>query len=238
MDLPANLALPTSLGPVPVAGRLSGDAARPLVFAIGGFMPRPDALAWMAHDLPDLDVLTVNLPGMLSPRLEPSGVEPAARAFGEVLQRLAPGRRIVHVGLSTGALVALHMRPRSLVLVEPFFRPLDLWALVELYGILIPPTDAPLRQLADDYLGLYSGGRDYTELLEAAPAATTVLVGGVPLEPRREVTGLPSLTSEPERAAWRARGAALRICQGVGHNLPDKAREALAAAIREHAAAV
>ena len=238
MDLPANLALPTSLGRVPVAGRLSGDAARPLVFAIAGFMPRPDALAWMPGELPDLDVLTVNLPGMHSPRLEPNGIAPAARAFGEVLQRLAPGRRVVHVGVSTGALVALHMQPQSLVLVEPFFRPTEVWALVEIYDLLIPADDVALRRLADEYLGLYSGGADHGRLLDAAPAATTVLVGGVPLEPRRPIMGLPSLTSQAERAAWVARGARLEVCEGVGHNLPDNAPAAVAAAIRDRAAAL
>jgi pimeloyl-ACP methyl ester carboxylesterase len=238
VDLPPGLALPTSLGPVPLSGRLSNDATRPLVFAIAGFMPRRDALAWMAEQLPDLDVLTVNLPGMHSPRLEPNGVAPAARAFDEVLQRLAPGRRVVHVGLSTGALVALAMRPQSLVLVEPFFRPTEVWALVELYRTLIPEGDAALRQLADDYLGLYAGGVDHSALLDLAPATTSVLVGGVPLEPPREIAGLPSLTSEAERGAWRARGARLQVCEGVGHNVPEHARAALAAAIRDHAAVV
>jgi pimeloyl-ACP methyl ester carboxylesterase len=119
------------------------------------------------------------------------------------------------------------------VLIEPFLLPMEIWALREIYDQLIPQGHALLRAMADDYFGLYSGGRDFRPLQRFAPRRTLVLVGEKPLEPPRPMVGLPSFVSAKERASWAAAGAEVRVCPGAGHAIPDEAPELVVQALRD-----
>jgi hypothetical protein len=209
---------------IPLHGRLGRDASRPLVLAIAGFMPQVDSLGFIAPALPEADVLTAHLPGMHSPALEPNDPATAGAAFADSLRAVGEGRRVVVLASSAATPVALHLcgraAPHALVLIEPFLQPPKVWALMEFFRRTLAP-DHGLAPMAEAYLGLYSGEKDYRPLQRLAPARTWVLAGGVPLEPPRAMAGFPSFVSEAERESWRAAGAQVRICPGVGHKIAE-----------------
>ncbi|MDB5494460.1 MAG: hypothetical protein JWP86_1797 [Phenylobacterium sp.] len=71
------------------------------------------------------------------------------------------------------------------------------------------------------------------------PERTFVVVGEMPLEPPRPLTRLPSLTSEDERALWRAApGVELTVCAGAGHDIPRQAPSEMMAVLRTALATV
>ena len=59
-------------------------------------------------------------------------------------------------------------------------------------------------------------------------------MGESPLEPAPPPETLPSLTSAAERDLWRdAPGVSVTVCEGVGHDLPERARPTIVRVLRE-----
>lgn len=222
----------TSLGRVWLWGRpMRPD--RPLVLAISGAFPPRGYLWWLADDTADW--LFADLPGFHSLRLDETSIAAFAAAFDEALERVAPGRDVVALGVSTGALVAMSLqRARSVVAIEPFFRTAPLWAFHEFLARQ-PVTEAE-RQWSDAIFG----DKDYRPILRGLKVPCRAVVGDMPLEPRRLVRGLPSLTSSEDRAALRAHPLVTLTVEPGGHELPrDAIRRAVEGALRpsERAAA-
>jgi pimeloyl-ACP methyl ester carboxylesterase len=221
---------------LPVTGRLTQDPARPVVFALTGFMPLAGMFDFMISGVPEADVLTANLPGMHSPVVVPNDPPTAAAVFAEALQKAAPGRRLILLGASASTPVVLMMcarlRIEGLVLIEPFLEPMKVWALAETFTRRFPPNTPGFREMVDAYFGFFSGGRDYRPLQAHAPAKTHVVVGEIPLEPPRELRRLPSFTSEAERQSWREAGAEVHVCAGLGHDITQHAPDVVIGLLR------
>lgn len=213
----------TSYGPVPVWGDLDGfDSARPLVFVVRGAFPEIDTLSLLYRHLPTADVALVHLPGMHTPFFADCTVETFAKAFDEVVERFQR-RKILVLGVSTGALVAMTMRTAGLVLlIEPPLSPSKAWP-------LIPQFRQWARESADvarwveglfGYQEDHVGDRDYSDLLSRS-APGTVMIGGTPLEPVRAFQRMPSLVTDADRARIVATPQLRNVVvPDIGHNVP------------------
>jgi pimeloyl-ACP methyl ester carboxylesterase len=202
---------------------------RPLVLVIRGAMPRPDQLEWLSA--PAAEMAFVHLPGFHSPPLPEPGIEAFAAHFDRLVSDRFLGRNVVLVGLSVGALVAAAMRApgiRARLLVEPFFATAHLWPLHEMIRSLLPSQDADFRRWVEAVLGTAADRieeRDYRHVL-TGDVPLYALVGDVPLNPRRPMYGLPSLTTEPDIVLLRAAGAHIRQVRSR-HNMPEDAPAAI-----------
>lgn len=219
----------TSLGPVPLWGEFDRfDAARPMVFVIRGAFDELDSMTRFQDHAPDVDVALVHLPGMHSPYFADCSVHAFAQAFDEVLAALRRPR-VILLGLSTGALVAMAMQGAdALIAVEPPLSPPAMWPLIP----RLRTAAAQDPEVARWVEGLFSMA-DYGDLLaDCLPGV--VLLGGEALEPIRPVDRLPSLVSAADRERI-ATTPHLRVMTvpGVGHNIPAQAPGALLCALRQ-----
>ncbi|MDB5494461.1 MAG: hypothetical protein JWP86_1798 [Phenylobacterium sp.] len=136
MGAAATLDVTTAFGRIPL-GRISDDPARPVLLVIRGVLLPADHMGGLVDDLADeADVLLAHLPGMHSPTLVSTDLATMTAAFREVLDTQLAGRRVVLFGMSAGGLVALGLakaaQVKTLVLLDPFLRVEDCWALREL----------------------------------------------------------------------------------------------------------
>jgi hypothetical protein len=133
------------------------------------------------------------------------------------------------------ALATRHYEKRieRMVLVEPFFRPAETWPMRVVLRDYLPRFGPQMKVWAQEMLGYGGRGIDYRPLLAELAPRVDVILGGVPMEPRKPGL-LPSYASEEERQMWRRQpGVRMHICPGVGHAIPDAqlgpaVREALA----------
>ncbi|MBL8554274.1 MAG: hypothetical protein JNL41_08350 [Phenylobacterium sp.] len=235
----------TRLGVVPVTGRLGAfDLSRPLVFVIRGAYPDPELMHRLPDLLPEADVALVDLPGMHSPFFAEPGVEAFARGYDEVLATRFPGRRTVALGLSTGALAALAMQgPERLVLMEP---PLETGALWPFLPRLAGEVRRTARREAKAWVEAVFGvtaegveGRDYRPLLTACRKPGVVMVGGVPLDPPRDLERPPSyVTADAIGLVIRHPTLKLAVIGGAGHNIIAEGGPAILDAVRQNLAAM
>jgi hypothetical protein len=216
----------TRYGPVQVWGRRT-DPARPALFAIGGMFPPRNQLAFLHDHLPDHDVIRVQLPGMRdTPLLSRGGLSALGQAFSDVVAATIPAGPVIALGTSVGCWAALATRHYErridrMVLVEPFFRPADTWPMRVVLRDYLPKFGPEMKVWAQEMLGYGGRGIDYRPLLAELPPRTDVILGGVPLEPRKPGL-LPSYASDEEREMWRRQpGVRIQVCPGVGHAIPD-----------------
>ncbi|THD74321.1 MAG: alpha/beta hydrolase [Phenylobacterium sp.] len=226
----------TRHGDLSFKAALAGDAGRPVLLVIRGLFSRADHMEELAAPLSaEADIVFAHLPGMHSPTLPGSDLTTITKAFREMMAERFADRRVVPTGVSAGCLVALGLaslpQVDAMVLVEPFLDVSQCWPLREFAAAKAAPGSTLLP-----WLKAFFGPNvadDFSPLANQAPARTAVLVGAVPLEPPRAMTRFPSLTSEAERAMWRARGAKVTVCPDAGHDVPARAPQALLAALRE-----
>jgi hypothetical protein len=230
----------TRVGAVPVWSDFqSHDPSRPLVLVIRGSLPRRHDLEWLrpAH----ADIAFLHLPSFYSPPLVNSSVGVTIHAFDQVIATAFADRRIILMGVSSGALPAAGLRSPQIVgrvLVEPFFSTAKLWALAEYLRVLVPEDRTSIWAWFSEVLGISLTGqeeRDYRHLL-AAGLPLRVVVGDEPLTPRRPLRVLPSLTDDADRQLLLSLGAQITVTSS-GHGVPDRAptviSEALDAMVRE-----
>jgi hypothetical protein len=236
----ASRLIQTSLCPVTVNGRVRG-ADGPAILCVRGWAPQ-SYMNELLELFPDVDILLGDLPGMWTAPPEVGTPEAFSRAYDEVIAQLLRGRRIVALGASTGALVTLGLNSqevRAHVLLEPFFSTANLWPLVDdMQGRLAEfPDDQVLARCVFDLYGITREGvepRDLGHLFDQATAPVHAIVGELPLEPRREMDGWPSLADDATRERIAAKpGARLHIGPpGSGHHLtPTPAGWALLTAV-------
>lgn len=222
----AVLTIDTSYGPVPVWGEIdSFDPARPLVFVVRGAFPEADTLTLLYRHLPGVDVALVHLPGMHTPFFADCSVEAFARAFDEVIGHF-PHTKILILGVSTGALVAMAMRKAGLVLlIEPPLSPPRAWPLISQFRNWAR-ENADIARWVEGLFGYRQDGidaKDYSHLLNLS-APGVVLVGGTPLEPVRAFQRMPSLVTDLDRARISATPQLeCIVIPEVGHNVPYRA---------------
>ncbi len=164
-------------------------------------------------------------------------------------QLSAPARRPVVFGIRglfppvdhlewlAGALVALGAARRtpvaSLVLAEPFLRSQPIWALDECVRRFAPIGEPHWPAWTEEFLETATGGLDARPLLEGLTTPTHVVMGAVPLDPRRQLTRLPSLAGEDDRALWAASpNVTTYVCEGAGHDIAAEAPKPLVTVLR------
>lgn len=214
--------VPTSLGPVTFRGR---DTGRPVLLVITGLFAETTMLNGLQGSISGLDVWRTHLPGFREPALSTTSVAAFGRAYSEAVAAVAADRQLAVMGLSAGALVALWMDQapiRRLLLVEPPLRTDLAWPLESLDAL----KDPAIRPYRDAVLGR----QDFRPLLKRLQRPTTVLLGEIPLEPRRDLPTWPSLVDAETRAELAANPLIrVVVAPGAGHNI---ALENVAAFVR------
>jgi pimeloyl-ACP methyl ester carboxylesterase len=217
----------TSVGRVPLTGKLSEDRSRPVLLVIRGIFHGDSYGQWLVAEFAgQADVLLAHVPGMNSPTLAASDLATMGQAFREVVEGELADRDVIVFGMSTGCLIALAMgrlpQVRRMVLLDPYLNVADCWALRELIGVRAK-RGTVLRAWFEALLGQGLEG-DFRELIAARAPRTYVLVGEEPLEPMRALNKIPSLASAQEREMWAAApGVELTVCAGAGHDIPREA---------------
>jgi len=194
----------TPLGEVWLWGR---DTGQPILLVVTGAFAEFEVYDRLQLAAPQFDVLRTHLPGNHGPELSDGSIEGMAAAISQAMVARFAGRPFVILGLSTGALVAMAIAApdlKALLLVEPFLRTLHVW---------------PFRGMANHYrepaqqrflwtvLGVRDGEaeeRDYRRLARDLRVPGFVLLGGLPLQPPRQLPVLPSFVDEVDRATLRA----------------------------------
>lgn len=222
----------TAFGPIWFHGR---DTGRPVMLLLTGAFAAKDLLDHTQRFLPDVDVWRAHLPGNHCPAIEPVSIGVFAAAYTEALDARAVGRPLSVTGLSTGALVAMALRARSLkalLLVEPPLRSEHLWPMLEFRTQGPPGWEA----LIEPVFGIGADSTrpiDYTSTLDALSVPALVLAGEVPLLPQRPVPFLPSFVDDESRARLAAHPRVrLEIVPGAGHNIPAQAPHVFLGAMR------
>jgi hypothetical protein len=232
------LTIQTSVGPLGFVGRIHTDQRRPSLLAVSGSFPPKGYL----HDLIDqfrgANVLIVNLPGMAGVPWSAATPDQLSRGLQEAVRLLLGDLPVVAFGTSTGNLLSLGLRLPNIcrrVAVEPFFQTKDLWPFIanSRQRMMRNPTDDGLARYFWDGFGIGPTAlenRDYRHLMGAITVPTDVIVGEIPLLPRRATEVWPSFTSEEDRAALAANPlVTLREAPpGTGHSIgADPAGDAL-----------
>lgn len=224
--------LVTPVGTVWLWGELTG---KPVMLLITGAFADEDLLDMLPEHLPQMDVLRAHLPGNHCPELVGHSIGLYAAAYDAALRVLAPDVSVTVFGLSTGALVALALRHptiRQLLLVEPPLRTGKLWPLAERFASVEPGWAATFVQHVFGMGQEPVEDRDYTGLLDRLKTPTLVVMGGVPLNPRRDLDILPSLVDEPERDRLRHHPwVRTVVAPDAGHNVPAQAQHTMFATL-------
>ena len=238
----------TRLGVIPLwapAGALA--SGKPIVLVITGAWADPDDMLKTPDVVaPTWDAAVMRLPGNGTPWLSETSIPAWAQAVSELIETVLAGRRVVLVGLSVGALLALAVRSaqvKGVVALEP---PLVMSKLWPMAGRLA----ARWREVPEDrgVLGAVFGGvgeetreeRTWFHLFDSAPPVHVVL-GEAPLMPPRGLDRFPSFVDVAERAWLLARpGVEVTVAKGAGHNIhvaaPGLLREVLLEALAAAAA--
>jgi pimeloyl-ACP methyl ester carboxylesterase len=223
----------TALGPVWFFGQPTG---RPILLIITGAYADATLLDHTQRSFPDHDVLRAHLPGNHCPRLAVTSIDAFTAAYAEALEAVASGRRVAILGLSTGALVAMGLRSpcvRAIVAVEPPLLTEQLWPLDERFQPATP-KDA---EFVWSVFGIGRGpieGRNYAPVLEGLSVPTTVLIGDIPLLPRRRLDIIPSLIDDQARALLdRNPHVRIVVVPNAGHNIPRQAPLVLLKAMQD-----
>jgi len=243
----------TSYGPLPLVGRIHAEPRAPALLVVGGAFPPPEFKHDLIRRVPEASVVVGGLPSMVGPPFLDERPAVFAAAYDEAVSILLAGRAVVTYGISTGCLVTLAMRApeiRRHVAQEPFFSTAGLWPFVE--NSIDRLRDFPdNRELASFLSGVFGisrdgvVGRDYRWILERLRRPTAVIMGGLPLEPRRDLPAWPSFTSQEDRRLLAGTpGVTMHVAApDVGHNIERSAegrrlvnnvlRDALLAAIAD-----
>ena len=224
----------TRFGVIPLWSRpdVFGASAKPLVLAIGGSFSRaedlknlPDALGILA------DACIMRLPGAGAPPLSSLAISDVTLAVGELLETVFPGRPVVLLGVSIGAVVALGVRAANvarIVAIEPPLRTGGLWPVVApLREALGKTHDRLFHDLAFQTYGVGPQeveDRNYLGVLRGLRAPVDVVLGETPLEPERPVDRFPSLVGAAERRELAGNPRVrLHVAPGAGHNVVSQA---------------
>ena len=193
----------TSLGEIWMWGR---DTGKPIALVITGAFAEFDIYTRLQLVLPQFDVLRTHLAGNHCPSLIDTSIGAMASAISQAMTSRFGGRPLIVLGISTGALVAMAVATpdlKALLLVEPFLRTLHVWP----FRGMVQEYRSPGQQnFLWKVLGVRDGEaaeRDYRHLARALRVPGHVLLGGVPLMPKRPLPILPSFVDEEDRATMR-----------------------------------
>lgn len=201
----------TARGQIHLVGHLQLQVQRPTLFVMGGMGPI-DYLHVLVDWFPGASVLIAPFPGMSGSTTTDRDVRNFAAAVDDTIAAVSPDRPVVMFGTSAGCLPTLGARSPQIVhrvALEPFLHTAPLWPLHDAVrrnwsaGV----KDADGEATADKIFGLSTTGvvdRDYSWVLDGLTPPLDVILAAQPLEPKRPVTELPSLTSADDRRTFAA----------------------------------
>jgi SAM-dependent methyltransferase len=210
----------------------TGEAGRPIVFAIPGILAKPDDLLVLGRRLGMFAGMCVmRLPSERAAALSSCAMADLSAVVGEILERRFADRPVVALGVSTGAVIALGVRCANLarvVAVEPPLVTEGLWPVAgPLSRHLSQAGDPVATAFAAEAFGIGRTGTalpDHLAALDGLQAPVDLMLGAVPLQPERQLSQFPSLVGEPERRRLAATpGVRLHLVEGAGHNLLGQA---------------
>jgi pimeloyl-ACP methyl ester carboxylesterase len=206
------MTLQTPAGAFGVVGRLHAGPARPALLAVNGAFPRKHQRHDLVDHFPGVSVLVVELPGMSGVAWANPTIPELTQALENAVRRLVGDVPIVAFGSSASGLVTLGLQLPNIcrhLVQEPFFETGNLWPFVDNARARMArnPDNAAMTRFFWEVFGIGPDrleNRDYRRLLANITKPTDVIVGGAPLEPKREMDFWPSFTSARDRAALRA----------------------------------
>ena len=216
----------TSFGPVPLwslPGALTGS--KPLILCItGAWAEAADMTGLPAVVAPDWDAVIMRLPGNETPALSETSVAAWGRAVSEVIEKTFANRTLVMMGLSIGALVALAARSaniRWVIAIEPPLSTAKLWPMIDgLKALWVKEPSS--RAFVTNIFGVSDEGVadiQYRDLFDGH-VPVEVVVGDVPLHPKRNLPRYPSFIDAEDRAWLASRpGVTVSEAPGAGHNI-------------------
>ncbi len=208
---------------------------RPMVFAIPGMLSTTDNFIALGDSFGLLaDLCLMRLPIAMATRLADGSLGALSQMVGGLIEELFPGRPVLLLGMSSGALIALGVRAANLariIAIEPPLVTGELWPITtQLDDYLRGTKDPATTAFALETLGVGEdriARHDHLGLLNGLNVPVDVLLGEEPLRPERKVARFPSLVGEPERRALAAQpGVRLHIVPGTGHNVLGQALHA------------
>lgn len=165
--------------------------------------------------MPGLDVYAAHLPGNHCPKLSAATVDVWGEAYRDAASAFG-SRPLTVLGESTGALIALAMRPTRSILLEPPLTPASIAPLIPTFQ-----RQAKDPRWADFLSGVYGVTENAVEPRDRLPLLDTLAgpclaVCGDP----EAAESPPSLVGEVERAAFAAHPLVRSVfVPGAGHNL-------------------
>jgi hypothetical protein len=204
-------------GPLGIVGRVYADS-RAALLAVNGSFPPPGQLHDLITHFTGVSVVIVNLPGMGGAPWANATVSGLTESLEQTVRLLLPSAPIVAFGASTGNLLSLGLRLPNIcrrVALEPFLETGELWPFIansrERLEMNLPRAHTGHYAYLKDYLWEVFGvasdkleNRDYRRLLDNITVPTDVMVGELPLLPRRRTDIWPSFTSAKDRASLAA----------------------------------
>lgn len=222
--------------------RQAGGAPRPLVFAMPGVLSAENDLVKLVANLGILaDGCVLRPPHDFGGDFRPASLAQISAAVGEVLETRFADRRVVLLGASTGAVIALGVRAANLarvVAVEPPLVTGGLWPVLEQLGDYIGKVSDPAaRGFIEAAFGVRPDGaapRDHSAVLDGLQVPVDVMLAGEPLMPQRQVARFPSLLGEAERRRLsETPGVRLHLVAGSGHNVLGQALQKVSVVLQE-----
>ncbi len=235
----------TSLGPVRLWSlKAPPNPARPLVFVIPGMLTDFETPLSIVNGLGILaDGCVLELPNSADRALSSCRLDDLSRLVGEILEGHFADRRVMVVGASTGAVIALGVRARNLVRVvaiEPYLGTGEIWPVTGPLRERLREggLDAAAQRFIWEAFGVgpdRSEARSHRAMLEGLAVPLEVVFGDVALHPRRDLERFPSLADEADRR-WLAAlpGVKLHSVE-AGHNVVGNAFKPVMAIVCEAA---
>ena len=209
----------TEFGPAQFRGT---DTGKPILLLITGAFSSEQVMVQLGARFGKVDVLRAHLPGNHCPPLIQTSVGVFGAAYGAALDQRFPGRDIVLVGLSVGALVGFAMRSpavRAIVAIEPPLLMREARPLTVLREQAPPGQEALLWNI----LGIGPDrveDRDYRPLIANLRVPTFVLLGEPPPASDTAWIEMPGLVGPEARRALRASPRVeVKVIAGAGHHI-------------------
>lgn len=212
-----NYAVETTRGSVV----FSSETREPNVLLIHGFKRAADQLAPWHTRIPNLAF--VHLPDHSgSPKLDEVSIAAWTDALDQMMKVFK--RPPLILAESLGSILALSVRSRAVIAVEPLMSTDQLWPLHRTL------RSAPAKgvEIDDDLMSLFDKPFDW--VLDRIRSPTLVIAGLTPLLPERDVRPEPSLLTDEDFARYAAHPMVEARRIPGGHNLLDHNPEGVMAA--------
>ena len=241
--------VPTRLGVVRLRVGRSAPAWKPVVVGIAGTLSAHSELTQLLGQLSIFgDPCIAYLPGAGGLPLMSFALADISAALAEAIEITFPGRPVVLLGVSIGAVVALGIRAINVarvIAVEPPLVTAKLWPVLGALQVHLkshPGGDgAALVWEAFGVSETRIEDRDHRNVLQHVNRPVDVVLGEMPLSPQRQLPRFPSLVGDEERQLLGStRGVQLHLVRGAGHNVlgqaPIAVRDVLLEACRRASA--